>query len=161
MRDGAAKRRTRQDSRHEEETHLLREVMRTQQAVVAIFSRELGLPAARLAILRELAVSADADLGGSKLARRLGVDPAAVTRQLNEMEDSGLVRRRPDRRDGRRSVLSLSAKGVREFERIHVRVHEIERALAARVGEAEVRTAVRVLAAFRGVLDEVREEGTR
>ena len=33
-----------------DEPHLLREIMRTQQAVINVFSRQVGMPAARLAL---------------------------------------------------------------------------------------------------------------
>src|SRR5512137_2005549 len=85
-----------------DEPHLLREIVRAHQVLMAGFSREVGMPASRFALMRVLA---DGDAGVTDLARRLGVNAAAVTRQLQEMEAEGLVRRRADPGDGRRSYV--------------------------------------------------------
>ncbi len=132
------------------ETHLVREVMRTHQAVVTTFARSVGAPASRLGLLRLLAV-AQGRLGTTELARRLGVHPAAVTRQLNDLEAEGLLTRRSDPRDGRRTVVKLTRAGADAFRTIHDRGHAFERQLAREVTGHEVETALRVLQALRRI----------
>lgn len=46
-----------------------------------------------------------------QLARLLHVHPGTLTGMLKRLERQGLVRRRSDPRDGRRSLLGLTAKG--------------------------------------------------
>jgi DNA-binding MarR family transcriptional regulator len=135
-----------------DEPHLFREIFRTYQVLMAGFSQRVGMPAARFALMRLLAAAAG-DVGVMELARRLGINAAAVTRQVQEMEAAGLVRRRAHPRDGRRTAVRLSAKGRRTFAGIHERTHELERALAAALGAAEMRAAAEVLARLRGFVE--------
>ncbi len=135
-----------------DEPHLLREVVRTYQVLMAGFSRRTGMPAARFALTRLLA-NAEGDVGVMDLARQLGVNAAAVTRQVQDLERAGLVRRRADANDGRRHYVSLSAKGRKQFEQIHERTHELERALTSVLGADEMRSAALVLTKLRTFIE--------
>ena len=88
-----------------------------------------------------------------ELARKLGINPAAVTRQVQDLEGQSLVRRRADGRDGRRSYVSLSPKGTRLFAEAHDRTHEFERSLSAVVGVDEMQSAAKVLAKLRAFVE--------
>ena len=144
------------DARHKgNEPHLLREVMRTYQALMAGFSREIGMPASRLAVLRTLAVT-DGGAGVMDLARSLGVNAAAVTRQVQDLERDRLIQRRSDPKDGRRTRLSLSPKGQRIFEEIHERSHVLERSLSAVITADEMAAAVTVLSKLRAFVEGLR-----
>ncbi|MCE5307646.1 MAG: MarR family transcriptional regulator [Acidobacteriales bacterium] len=136
-----------------DESHLFREITRTHQVLMAGFSREVGMPPSRFALMR-LLVTAEKDVGVMDLARQLGINPAAVTRQVKEMEGDGLIRRRADPRDGRRSHVRLSPKGFRVFEDLHDRTHEIERALSSVLSSSDVEVAVKVLSKLRSFLEE-------
>jgi DNA-binding MarR family transcriptional regulator len=134
-----------------DENHLFRELMRTHSAVVFTYARCMGAPASRIGLMRLLAI-APSQLGTSDLARRLGVDPAAVTRQLKALEAEGLVARGRHRTDGRRTTVKLTRAGLEAFREIHDQGHAYERALAAEVTRKDVDTAVRVLQAMRKVV---------
>jgi DNA-binding MarR family transcriptional regulator len=138
-----------------DEPHLLREVFRTYQVLLAAFSRKMGVPASRFALMRLLALT-ESDLGVMDLARHLGVNAAAVTRQVQELERERLVRRRPDPKDGRRSYVILSAKGQRVFHKLHERSHELERSLSSVLGTEEMRDAAMVLTKLRTFVEGVR-----
>lgn len=135
-----------------DEPHLLREIVRTHQTLVAGFSRKIGHPAARIAVMRRLATAPE-PVGVMDLARSLGVNAAAVTRQIQEMETQGLVERLDDPSDGRRSRLCLSPRGMQVFGTLHERSHALETAFAAAVGPDKVRTAVEVLTQLREFLE--------
>jgi DNA-binding MarR family transcriptional regulator len=135
--------------RHQgDESHLLREILRTQQALMAGFSRQVGMPASRFALMRSLA-SAGEHVGVLDLARQLGINASAVTRQVKELEGEGLARRRADPKDGRRSYVRLSPKGLRLFEEIHERSHELERSLFSVISTEEMAAAATVLVKIR------------
>lgn len=138
-----------------DEPHLLREIFRTYQVLMAGFARETGMPASRFALMRLLAL-AEGDVGLTDLARQLEIHPAAVTRHVKELEAERLVKRRADARDGRRSYIALSAKGRRVFSAIHDRTHELERSLASVLGVAETASAARTLARLRHYLEQPR-----
>jgi DNA-binding MarR family transcriptional regulator len=135
-----------------DEPHLVREILRTYQVLMAGFSRRVGMPASRFALMRLLA-AAGGDVGVMDLAAQLGINAAAVTRQLQDLEAEGLVRRRAHPRDGRRTLVRLSARGRRTFAAIHERSHELESRLAAILGAAEMKAAAAVLAKLRGIVE--------
>jgi DNA-binding MarR family transcriptional regulator len=134
------------------EPHLLREVFRTYQVLMAAFSRKTGMPASRFALMRIL-VFAEREMGIMDIARQLGINAAAVTRQIKELESEGLVRRRADSKDGRRSYIRLSSKGHRLFEQIHERTHELEQSLSSVLGAEQMQSAAVVLTKLRAFIE--------
>jgi DNA-binding MarR family transcriptional regulator len=138
-----------------DEPHLLREVFRTYQVLMAGFSRKTGMPASRFALMRLLAL-AENDVGVMDLARQLGVNASAVTRQVQELEREQLLRRSSDARDGRRSYVRLSPRGRKVFEQIHERTHELERSLSSVLGAEEMQSAAMVLAKLRTFVEGLR-----
>jgi DNA-binding MarR family transcriptional regulator len=116
------------------------------------FARATGMPASRFGLMRLLAVC-EKDAGITDLARHLGINAAAVTRQVQDMEREGLIRRHADSKDGRRSYVSLSPKGRRVFEEIHTRTHELERSLSSELGAEQMRSAAMVLAKLRAFVE--------
>lgn len=138
-----------------DEPHLLREIVRTYQVLTSKFARATGMPASRFALMRLLALS-ETDAGVTELARRLGVNPAAVTRQVQELDREGLILRSADRKDGRRTRVRLSAKGRTLFEEIHERAHELERSVSATLGPGKAAAAAATLAGLRALLERLR-----
>lgn len=55
-------------------------------------------------------------LGVTELAEAIGVDQPRASRLVNDAAESGLIRRRPDPLDGRRSVVELTAAGREHLE---------------------------------------------
>ena len=135
-----------------DEPHLLREVFRTYQVLMSGFARATGMPSSRFVLMRLLA-NVEGDVGVTDLARQLGINAAAVTRQVQELEAERLVKRRSDPKDGRRSYVALSPKGRKQFEQIHARTHELESLLASVLGAKEMKRAAMVLAKMRAFVE--------
>jgi DNA-binding MarR family transcriptional regulator len=131
-----------------DEPHLLREVFRTYQVLIGGFSRSTGMAASQFALVRLLAVT-KAKVGVMDLARQLGINAAAVTRQIQELEQEQLVCRSADPKDRRRCYLKLSPKGRRLAAEIHERNHALERALSSVLTAAEMASATVVLTKLR------------
>ena len=139
--------------------HLLRELLHAHLALLNLFSREVGITPARLKLFHEF-LHADQDgIGLSDLALRLGVTPALVTRQVKELEREGLVRRRSDSRDGRRSFIYLSAKGKCEVLNLHERAHRFEAALIKDMNPEDVAVAINILSSLSEKLESWRRTG--
>lgn len=137
-----------------DEPHLILEIMRTHRVLTNIFSRLTGIPFSRAAILRVVALSLPGGTGVLEIARRLNINGAAVTRHIRELEQQGLIKRTPDRRDGRRQQVKLSASGLKLFEEIHHGQHELERSFAqGKLKPEEIQTAVKVLSLLRSTLE--------
>jgi DNA-binding MarR family transcriptional regulator len=138
------------------EPHLLREIVRTHQVLMSGFSREVGMPASRFVLMRILANTLPGYVGIIELARILGINAAAVTRQIKEMEREKLILRRSDMKDGRRSYVKLSARGLKLFTAIHDRSHDLERSLLSVITHEEMTFAVDVLTRLRKFIEGLR-----
>jgi len=84
------------------------------------------------------------DRGGpatpSELAKREQISPQSMGATLAALEARGLVERRPDPRDGRRAVLSVTAAGRDVLlDKRNARAEQLARALAAGFTPAELR----------------------
>lgn len=134
------------------EPHLLREIVRTHQAIMSGFSRRVGIPSSRFALMRLLAF-AENDVGIMDLSRQLDINPAAVTRSVQEMTRKGLVQRYDDPRDGRRNYVRLSPKGLELFEDVHRRSHELERELSSVIGDDQIAVTLDVLKKLQGCIE--------
>ena len=139
------------------ESHLLKELMFTHLALLNYFPKIAKMPTARFALVRMIALSDSQPIGPMEIARRLGVNAAAITRRLKEMEDEQLITRVADPEDARRSYVELTEHGRAVFEGIHQRVHGFEALLRSSLSEAEIATAVKVLAQLRESLTDFSE----
>ena len=140
--------------------HLFREIVRSHQALIGAFSQEVGMPAARMIVLRQLQDVEDGSMGVVDLARVLGVTPAIVTRQVQELEAEGLLRRRGASRDRRRTQIHLTSRGRRTFERLHQRAHEMQARVLEGLRDDEIDTACRVLGSLRAAIETRRHRST-
>jgi DNA-binding MarR family transcriptional regulator len=119
---------------------------------MAGFSREAGVPGSQFALMRILA-KAGQDAGIMEIARELGINAAAVTRIVKDLEAERLVLRHGDAKDRRRSYVRLSARGLKIFKEVHDRSHQLERALSAVISAREIETTLSVLAKLRNLIE--------
>ena len=138
--------------------HLFQDIVRTHQALIGAFSLEVGMPAARMGVLRQLQDVEDGSMGVVDLARALGVTPAVVTRQVQELEAEGLLRRRSASRDRRRTQIHITARGRRAFERLHERAHELQTRVLDGLSKEEIATASHVLSSLRAAIETQRRD---
>lgn len=82
-----------------------------------------------------LPLEQDGDQRGGALAARAGVDVSVASRQLAVLERSGYVERHPDPRDGRATLLRLTAQGAEALAA--TRAMRADWALAALSGWSE------------------------
>jgi DNA-binding MarR family transcriptional regulator len=80
-----------------------------------------GLPFSRVRILRRLL---DAPLTLSQLAEMTGSDAPATTVAVNDLEDRGLVERRPHPENRRAKLVSLTSTGRQLVELAQRTVHD-------------------------------------
>lgn len=55
------------------------------------------------------------------IAKWVGVGPAALSRQVAELESAGLLERTPSPLDARAQLISLTAVGVKDLEQVYAR----------------------------------------
>jgi len=131
---------------------LVREIAHINQLIMAGLSWKTGMTPARFALMR-LLWTAGRDVGVMDLSRKLGVNAAAVTRQVQELEGERLVQRRRDPKDGRRNYLRLSPKGRKVFGVVHDLSHEFELTLSSVISDEERAVAMTVLLKLRAALE--------
>jgi DNA-binding MarR family transcriptional regulator len=85
------------------------------------------------------------------IAEQLGIDRTVMTYLVDDLEDAGLVERRPDPADRRARRVGLTAKGSKVFTAASDRITEVERAVLGSLSDADAevfrRLLVRVAAA--------------
>jgi DNA-binding MarR family transcriptional regulator len=141
--------------------HLFREIVRAHQVLIGAFSREVGMSAARIGLLRQLANNEDGSLGAADLARALGVTPAIVTRQVQELEADGVLCRRNAPRDRRRSQLCLTSRGRRALEQLHERAHRMQTEVLNGLSNEQIAAACHVLSTVRVAIETQRSRSSK
>lgn len=101
-----------QREREESET-LLVQFKRLYIDAMRVFERKLGMSQARILIMSELLQ--EREVSQAELQLRLGVDGAAITRQVKQLEREGYISRRANPNDNRVSLVSLTPRGRREL----------------------------------------------
>src|SRR5690606_20319257 len=94
------------DSHH---IQFIQQLGRSYRAFVAGFEAHTGQSMARWRIL--ILLYRYGEMSQKQLVGELGIDPAALTRQLKALERSGLVERQSDSRDARLTNVALTEAG--------------------------------------------------
>lgn len=90
----------------------LQSITRTANALLPAFERAMGMTRARWRVLKR--VFLESPLSQAALQAQIGVDAAAVTRQVKQLEAEGLVTRAADPRDNRFTLVDLTPAGREE-----------------------------------------------
>lgn len=93
-------------------------------------------------LLRILDSDGPSDIGS--LAKRIGLDPSTAGRQVNAMEEDGLVRRDPAPTDRRRSIIAPTDKGRRLMRTVRRQRRQNTEDLLAQWSPRELRTLARM-----------------
>jgi DNA-binding MarR family transcriptional regulator len=115
---------------------ILHQISHAYFELMAAFERHLGMSRARWAILSRL--DSQECLTQAALAQVLGVDAAAITRHVKQLEAEGLVTRWSAPEDNRFTAVALTAHG-REFVRAQRSARdEFERVATAGMSDEEI-----------------------
>jgi DNA-binding MarR family transcriptional regulator len=87
----------------------------------------------------------DLSLTQTQLVERTGSSPSAMTSRIDRLEARGLVRRTPDPRDRRATVVRLTPEGSDLVWRALDAIEEAQRPLLAELSTAELETLVELL----------------
>ena len=129
------------------------ELLRAREAAMARFRpmlRKHGLTEQQWRVVRALADHPDID--ASELARLSFLLSPSLTRILQFLEGSKMVRRSADARDLRRSVFRLTAKGRRVFDQVAPDAAREYADIEQRFGTKRLEQLYRLLAEFSAAL---------
>src|SRR5262245_43508114 len=88
---------------------LVQQIARVYFEMLPVFERYVGMSKARWSVLMMLCRAGE--LSHATIQQRLRVDGAAITRQVKQLEEEGLVLRRPDPQDNRFTLVNLTEVG--------------------------------------------------
>lgn len=112
-----------------------------------LFSERSGISQARMLLLVKFRRTNE--WSQAALVQQLGIDAAAVTRQVKQLEEEGLVQRRADPDDNRYTLVSLTPAGRALVEQlVHVR-EELEALSLEGIAPEDVAAARRALTRIR------------
>jgi DNA-binding MarR family transcriptional regulator len=110
-------------------------------------------PLPQLAVLARLDRSGTCSVGELAVAER--IRPQSMTVTVNELAADGMVARRPDPGDGRRTLVELTERGRATLEQDRrLRESWLARAIADDLGESERRLLERVLPLLRRLAED-------
>lgn len=115
--------------------------------------RHVGVTGPQRVLLRY--VGENPDSAPADAARWLRLDPGTVSRRVGGLERAGMLRRKPDRDDGRRQVLVLTPRGERLGADPRGTVEEAVRTALRASGRSEALSAVRFAVRLTGGLTEL------
>jgi len=122
---------------------VVQQLGRTYRAMLSSFDASMGLPLPRWRIL--LALYQQGQMSQKQLAEHLGMDPAALTRQVKAMQNLDLIARHNDERDNRLTNVVLTGDGVRLVEQALPKRMEFFGTLVSDLSSEEVETLGRLL----------------
>ncbi len=87
-----------------------------------------------------------------ELAQHMGIEAATLVKQVDHMEQEGLLKRCGSETDRRVKHLFLSPSGKKAVERIRNSAAELRKEILCEVSDAEIGTALKVIQSIRGKL---------
>jgi DNA-binding MarR family transcriptional regulator len=132
-----------------EET-LLQQITRIYYELLPAFEQHMGVTRARWHLLKQL--FSEDQLSQTALLQRAGVDGAAVTRQMKQLEEAGVVTRRVDPRDNRFTLVALTPEGRQLVSRLMERRAVFEAHVMAGIDPSEIAIIRRGLSRVRANL---------
>lgn len=143
------------------ETHLLKEIFLVGQAMREAFASQIGMPPARFALFRAVALNDGKAVGTMDLSRLLNINAAAVTRQIKELVDLGYLAKEGSQTDARRATVKLTDQGKAAFFEFHERMHRLESRLLMGIPKDQADAAAEVLRMARNHLEKINAERLR
>lgn len=131
---------------------LLRTHARVWDQLEAQIRRDYGLTIARYDVLAQLDMSGG-QLRLGDLASAIVLSPSGLSKLLDRMEKSGLIRREPDLSDARASLATLTPEGrslVRRARRGHHTL--LEQTFGAALDDRDIADLVRIMGRLDGLL---------
>ena len=126
---------------------LLQQISRTYYDLLVPFERYMGMSRARWHMLSLL--SRAEQLSQAQLSQQLRIDGAAVTRQVKQLQEDGLITRKADPQDNRFTLVALTPQGQTLVEGLRNRRDMFEERVTAGLEPDEVATVERCLAHIR------------
>ncbi len=128
------------------ERSLLQQIGRTGRAMHAAFESEVGIALTKWRILQ--ALSESGKRSQKELSAGLAMDPGLLTRQLKQMEQDGLVKRKSAKEDNRMTLVELTEEGRSLFESLQEKRTNFSEKSLSGLPEEKLTIAMEILKAM-------------
>ena len=135
---------------------LVQQIARTYYAILPAFERYVGMSKARWQVLANLQRAGE--ITQAALQQRLNIDGAAITRQVKQLEEEGLVLRRADPQDNRFTLVVLTAAGRQLTTSMDGKRESFELLVTAGLNAEELAVMARCLQQIRENMAELKSE---
>ncbi|MFL5804020.1 MAG: MarR family winged helix-turn-helix transcriptional regulator [Roseiflexaceae bacterium] len=135
---------------------LVQQIARTYYDLLPAFERHVGMSKSRWGVL--ILLHRKGELSQAHLQQRLYVDGAAITRQVKQLEEEGLVLRRADPHDNRYTLVVLSEAGRQLTASMVGRRESFEARVTDGISAEEIAILQRSLQRIRENLDALSEK---
>lgn len=112
------------------------QAMRLYHQITPIFEEYVGVSMARWRVLLHL--HQNERLSQSELHQRLQVDPAAITRQVKQLEEDGVITRWVSPEDNRITIVALTEAGRTQATALYGRRNAFEQAVMRGISTDEL-----------------------
>jgi homoprotocatechuate degradation regulator HpaR len=122
------------------------QLLRAREALMQEFRphlRKHDLSEQQWRVLRALAEAGSMDINA--LGEMCQIHPASLSRMLPNLEQDGRIERRPDRKDQRYIIVSITAKGRALFQRVAKESETIYASIEQRIGSRELKALYELL----------------
>jgi DNA-binding MarR family transcriptional regulator len=126
---------------------LVQQIARVYYEILPVFERYVGMSKARWGIL--MLLWRIGELSQATLQQRLRVDGAAITRQVKQLEEEGLVLRRSDPQDNRFTLVDLTETGRQLTETLAGKREAFEVLITAGISDVDIALMRRCLEQIR------------
>ena len=134
---------------------LVQQIARVYYEILPVFERYVGMSKARWGVL--ILLWRTGELSQAALQQRLRVDGAAITRQVKQLEEEGLVVRRPDPLDNRYTLVDLTEMGPKLTARMAGKREAFESLVTAGISQEDVALLRRCLQQIRDNMQALNE----
>lgn len=135
---------------------LFQQISRTYHTVLPAFERHVGMSRSRWGVL--VTLLREGEMSQALLQQRLRVNGAVITRQVKQLEDEGLVRRRVDPQDNRFTLVHLSEQGQQLIAGLVGRRESFERLITVGLSDDDVAVLRRSLAVIAANVAKIAED---
>ena len=126
---------------------LIQQIARVYYEILPVFERYVGMSKARWGVLMQLRRAGE--LSQATLQQRLRVDGAAISRQVKQLEEEGLVLRRADPHDNRFTLVALTEMGQQLTASMAGKREAFEALVTAGISEQDIALMRRCLQRIR------------
>ena len=91
----------------------------------------------------------------TKLGPKMGMEPTSLSRIIKNMENEGLIVRKADNNDGRKSIVHLTALGLEKRDLAKHVVLEFNENVRKKLNESDIHTFLKVLSVINKTIDDI------